>query len=165
MRQPVTPVTELFDASPLDFKIRTAMRQELEKIKAETADDEEATWPQVPYNYTMGRIYAYEQWLESLSEEDREKEISEVGNRYREHYQLIADKLVERLKDQGIDLTPVVQKLQVRAEYNKRLKNDPVFREAEQQRIARERSERTRADIARERILDRGGGRERELER
>jgi len=107
---PRNAVTELFLAAP--HELHDAMREELKKIDHVSYHDTHDTqliWPRAPYHYGMGRIQRYEHWLSEQSEEDRQAEILACRIRYEAHYQHMAFLLVERMKELGHDLTPLVQ--------------------------------------------------------
>ena len=42
-------------------------KKEIRMVMKNKFDDDALTWPDVPYNYTQGRIRAYEEWLASLT--------------------------------------------------------------------------------------------------
>ena len=94
---PRNAVTELFKSTPPE--LRDAMIREVEKIT-----DDAAKWPNAPYHYGMGRIKAYEEWLARLSEKDRKAEIAASRVRYENHYQRVADLVVDRMNELGHDL-------------------------------------------------------------
>ena len=98
---PRNAVTELMVSAPAH--VRDLMAQELAKIRKKTED---AEWPEVPYHYGMGRIKAYEDWLASLSEEERKREIQACRARYVAHYQGEADLLIKRMRELGHDIEP-----------------------------------------------------------
>lgn len=135
-------------------------RRKLEEEEASGAD----VWPNVPYHYGMGRIQAYERWLESLSEEEREEEIAACRARYERHYQRVADALAARMKEKGHDLDLLSKP---RKYTSAEVVLDPEKRRAYYEREACRRSAEEKGRSARENILKRSreGGRERTLER
>jgi hypothetical protein len=90
-----------------------AAQSQTEKNWKKTAcDNDEVTWPDVPYHYGMGRIKAYEEWLARLSETDRQKEIAACRARYEAYYHTVADELVNRMSKLGYDLEPFRARLE-----------------------------------------------------
>lgn len=107
---PRNEVGELLGEVPFDSELYALMKEEIKKIDPSyysDSDDEAGTWPNVPYHYGMGRIKAYEEWLDGLSEGSQKAEIAACRVRYETHYHTVADALVKRMKEIGYDLAPL----------------------------------------------------------
>jgi hypothetical protein len=98
---PRNAVDDLFAKAPFD--LQELMREQLEVVSKENPI---GAWPYEPYHYGMGRIMGYENWLASLSEEERKREIAACRTRYEAHYQRSADLLVKKMRDLGHELEP-----------------------------------------------------------